>query len=85
MLKRRIRTGQGLCGESPLRTDRPPKREPEQTSSEHTTQRCEFHRFLTPEPGRHVLPGNADWLTGAPVGPSQPRLRYQRWVREDQP
>ncbi len=53
------------------------------TLVEHTTQRCEFHRFLTPEPGRHVLPGNADWLTGEPVEPGQSRLRYRRWVRED--
>jgi hypothetical protein len=55
------------------------------TLVEHTTQRCEFHRFLTPELGRHVLPGNADWLTGTPIGPSQAKLRYQRWIREDQP
>jgi hypothetical protein len=31
------------------------------TLVEHTAQRCQFHQFLTPTPGRHVLPGNANW------------------------
>ena len=56
------------------------------TLVEHTNQRCEFHRFLTPDPARHVLPGNTDWLTKKPAaGPESPRsrLRYQRWVRTD--
>jgi hypothetical protein len=56
------------------------------TLVEHTDQRCGFHRFLTPDPARHVLPGNADWLTGAPSAgepPARSRLRYERWSRTD--
>jgi hypothetical protein len=56
------------------------------TLVEHTDQRCAFHLFLTPDPARHVLPGNADWLTKNPVTgpePTQTRLRYQRWTRTD--
>lgn len=49
------------------------------TLLEHTEQRCRFHRFLTPGPGSHTLPGNANWLdkkpTNNPAGP--------RWMRSD--
>jgi hypothetical protein len=49
---------------------------------EHTEQRCRFHQFLTPCPGKHVLPGNANWLDKSLV--DQPgSLRYGRWVRTD--
>jgi hypothetical protein len=56
------------------------------TLVEHTDQRCAFHRFLTPGPEHHVLPGNADWLTQTPTSggaPAQSRLRNQRWTRTD--
>lgn len=52
------------------------------TLVEHTSQRCDFHRFLTPDSTRHVLPGNADWADQSLIN-SQPRLRAQRWVRTD--
>ncbi|WP_028927950.1 hypothetical protein [Pseudonocardia acaciae] len=49
------------------------------TLVEHTEQRCEFHRFLTPAPGRHVLPGDANWIDRSHVaGSSGPR-----WTRTD--
>ena len=31
------------------------------TLVEHGELRCDFHQFLTPRPGRHTLPGNANW------------------------
>jgi hypothetical protein len=49
---------------------------------EHTDERCRFHRFLTPEPGRHVLPGNANWLDKSLISKSRGPV-YQRWVRTD--
>jgi hypothetical protein len=49
------------------------------THVEHTDQRCKFHQFLTPTPGRHTLPGNANWLDksliNTPAG--------ARWIRSD--
>jgi hypothetical protein len=46
---------------------------------EHSDQRCGFHQFLTPGPGRHTLPGNANWhdqsLTNDRAG--------TRWSRDD--
>jgi hypothetical protein len=49
------------------------------TLVEHTDQRCKFHQFLTPTPGRHTLPGNANWLDksliNTPAG--------ARWIRSD--
>lgn len=49
---------------------------------EHTDERCRFHQFLTPAPGAHVLPGNANWLDKKLVsGPRGPVGR--RWERTD--
>ena len=49
------------------------------TLDEHTDQRCKFHQFLTPAPGRHTLPGDANWLDRSPVtGSAGPR-----WIRTD--
>lgn len=49
------------------------------TLVEHTEQRCQFHQFLTPTPGRHTLPGNASWpdhtVLNTPSG--------ARWIRTD--
>jgi hypothetical protein len=55
----------------------------QRTLVEHTDQRCAFHRFLTPDPAHHVLPGNANWLDKTLATPQQSALRYQRWVRTD--
>jgi hypothetical protein len=49
------------------------------TLVEHDRKRCDLHVFLTPAPGRHTLPGNADWATGNPL----PTGRIRRWQRDD--
>lgn len=49
---------------------------------EHTDERCRFHQFLTPQPGRHVLPGNTNWLDKSLI--SEPRGPvHERWIRTD--
>jgi len=49
------------------------------TLVEHTEQRCQFHQFLTPTPGRHTLPGNASWPDGTLLN----SRGAARWVRTD--
>lgn len=42
---------------------------------EHTTERCQFHQFLSP-------PGGDGLLTAQAAARSRP-LRFERWVRRD--
>jgi hypothetical protein len=50
------------------------------TLVEHSDQRCKFHQFLTPTPGQHALPGNANWLDKSLIdSPRRPR-----WIRTDE-